>query len=45
MRVKVRVYKAEKGGFWAVVPGLPNCVSEGETLEQGNRTTFITVEF
>ena len=32
MRVKVRVYEAEEGGFWAVVPGIPNCVSEGETL-------------
>ena len=34
MRVKVRVYEAEEGGYWAVVPGLPNCVSEGETLEE-----------
>jgi predicted RNase H-like HicB family nuclease len=37
MRVKVRVYEAEEGGFWAVVPGLPNCVSEGETLEEVQR--------
>jgi predicted RNase H-like HicB family nuclease len=34
MRVKVRVFEAEEGGYWAVVPGLPNCVSEGETLEE-----------
>ena len=34
MRVKVRVYEAEEGGFWALVPGLPNCISEGETLEE-----------
>ena len=37
MRVKVRVYEAPEGGFWAVVPGIPNCVSEGETLEEVQR--------
>lgn len=37
MRVKVRVYEAEEGGFWAVVPGIPNCISEGETLEEVQR--------
>jgi predicted RNase H-like HicB family nuclease len=37
MRVKVRIYQAEEGGFWAVVPGIPNCVSEGETLEEVQR--------
>jgi predicted RNase H-like HicB family nuclease len=37
MRVKVRIYEAEEGGFWAVVPGLPNCISEGETLEEVQR--------
>jgi predicted RNase H-like HicB family nuclease len=37
MRVKVRVYEAEEGGFWAVVPGIPNCISEGETLDEVRR--------
>ncbi len=37
MRVKVRVYETGEGGFWAVVPGIPNCVSEGETLEEVRR--------
>ncbi len=37
MRVKVRVYEAEEGGFWALVPGIPNCISEGETLEEVKR--------
>lgn len=38
MRVKVRVYDAEEGGFWAVVPGIPNCISEGETVEEVQRS-------
>jgi predicted RNase H-like HicB family nuclease len=28
------VHQAEEGGFWAEVPELPGCVSQGETLEE-----------
>ncbi len=34
MKLKVIIHKAEEGGFWAEVPALPGCVSEGDTLEQ-----------
>lgn len=34
MRVKVRVYEAEDGGFWATVPGLPGCITEAETMAE-----------
>jgi predicted RNase H-like HicB family nuclease len=34
MRLKVVVHSAEEGGFWAEVPALPGCVSEGETLDE-----------
>ncbi len=34
MKVKVIFHKAEEGGYWAEVPMLPGCVSEGETLEE-----------
>lgn len=30
----VLVYAAEEGGFWAEVPQLPGCVSQGETLDE-----------
>jgi predicted RNase H-like HicB family nuclease len=33
MKIKVIVHKAEEGGFWAEVPALPGCVSQGETME------------
>jgi predicted RNase H-like HicB family nuclease len=26
--------KAEEGGFWAEVPALPGCYSQGETIEE-----------
>ena len=33
MKVKVLVHSAEEGGFWAEVPALPGCVSEGDTFD------------
>lgn len=34
MKLKVLVHQAEEGGFWAEIPGLPGCVSEGENLNE-----------
>lgn len=30
----VRVHTAEEGGFWAEVPALPGCFTQGETIEE-----------
>ena len=34
MKLKVVVHAAEEGGFWAEVPPLPGCVSQGENLDE-----------
>ncbi len=34
MQLKVVVHKAEEGGFWAEVPAIPGCASQGETIEE-----------
>ena len=34
MKIKVLVHPAEEGGFWAEVPTMPGCVSEGDTFEE-----------
>jgi len=34
MKVKVIVHKAEEGGYWAEVPALPGCFSQGESIEE-----------
>jgi predicted RNase H-like HicB family nuclease len=34
MTLKAIVHKAEEGGFWAEVPSLPGCVTQGETLNE-----------
>jgi predicted RNase H-like HicB family nuclease len=34
MKIKVIVHDAEEGGFWAEVPALPGCATQGETMEE-----------
>lgn len=34
MNVKILVHEAEEGGFWAEVPALPGCASQGETMDE-----------
>ena len=34
MTLKVLIHAADEGGFWAEVPALPGCVSQGETVEE-----------
>ena len=33
VNIKVIVHEAEEGGFWAEVPALPGCVSQGDTMD------------
>lgn len=34
MKIKVVVHEAEEGGFWAEVPAIPGCATEGDTFEE-----------
>jgi predicted RNase H-like HicB family nuclease len=34
MKIKVVVHEAEEGGFWAEVPAIPGCATQGETLDE-----------
>ena len=34
MKLKAQIHKAAEGGYWAEVPALPGCVSEGETRRE-----------
>lgn len=34
MTVRVIVHKAEEGGYWAEVPSIPGCASQGETMAE-----------
>lgn len=34
MKLKVIVHKAEEGGYWAEVPSIQGCVTQGETFDE-----------
>jgi predicted RNase H-like HicB family nuclease len=34
LKIKVVVHKAEEGGYWAEVPAIPGCATQGETMEE-----------
>jgi predicted RNase H-like HicB family nuclease len=34
MKLKVVVHEAEEGGYWAEVPAIPGCATQGETFEE-----------
>jgi predicted RNase H-like HicB family nuclease len=33
VKVKVVVHEAEEGGYWAEVPAIPGCATQGDTME------------
>jgi predicted RNase H-like HicB family nuclease len=34
MKIKVVVHEAEEGGYWAEVPAIQGCATQGETFEE-----------
>ncbi|HEB77279.1 MAG TPA: type II toxin-antitoxin system HicB family antitoxin [Methylothermaceae bacterium] len=34
MKLKVIIHEAEEGGYWAEVPAIPGCATQGETLDE-----------
>jgi predicted RNase H-like HicB family nuclease len=44
MKLKVIVHEAEEGGFWAEVPSIPGCATQGETFEELLANLYEAVE-
>jgi predicted RNase H-like HicB family nuclease len=34
MNIKVIIHDAEEGGYWAEVPALPGCATQGEMMDE-----------
>ena len=34
MKLKVLLHPADEGGYWAEIPALPGCVSQGESRDE-----------
>lgn len=44
MKLKIVVHEAEEGGYWAEVPAIPGCATEGETFEELLSNLYEAVE-
>ena len=44
MKIKVIVHSAEEGGYWAEVPAIPGCATQGETFEELLTNLYEAVE-
>lgn len=44
MKLKVVVHEAEEGGFWAEVPAIPGCATQGETFQDLLKNLYEAVE-
>jgi predicted RNase H-like HicB family nuclease len=44
MKIKVVVHEAEEGGFWAEVPAIPGCASQGDTMDELLRNVQEAIE-
>lgn len=44
MKIKVVIHRAEEGGYWAEVPGIPGCATQGETFEELLTNIYEAVE-
>lgn len=44
MKIKVVIHQAEEGGYWAEVPSIPGCATQGETFEELLSNIYEAVE-
>lgn len=44
MKLKIVVHEAEEGGYWAEVPAIPGCATQGETFEELLSNLYEAVE-
>jgi predicted RNase H-like HicB family nuclease len=44
MEYTVLFHPAEEGGYWAEVPSLPGCYSQGETIEETTQNIREAIE-
>jgi predicted RNase H-like HicB family nuclease len=44
MKLKVVVHEAEEGGYWAEVPAIPGCATQGDSFEELLRNLYEAVE-
>ncbi|MDE0375129.1 MAG: type II toxin-antitoxin system HicB family antitoxin [bacterium] len=44
MKLSVIVHRAEEGGYWAEVPAIPGCATQGDSFEELLSNIYEAVE-
>lgn len=44
MKRKVIVHEAEEGGYWAEVPSIPGCTTQGDSFDELLSSLYAAVE-
>ena len=44
MKIQVVVHEAEEGGYWAEVPAIEGCATQGETFEELLQNLYEVIE-
>ena len=44
MKIKIILEQSEEGGYTAIVPSLPGCISEGDTKEEALKNIREAIE-
>ena len=44
MKIQVVIHEAEEGGYWAEVPSIPACATEGDSFEELLNNLYEAVE-
>ncbi len=44
MKLKVIIHEAEEGGYWAEVPAIPGCATQGDTFDELLNNLYEAVE-
>jgi len=44
MKLKTIIHKAEEGGYWAKIPAIPGCITQGDSFEELLKNIYEAVE-
>ncbi|MBN1982234.1 MAG: type II toxin-antitoxin system HicB family antitoxin [Chitinivibrionales bacterium] len=44
MKLKVVIHESEDGGFWAEVPSIPGCMTQGESYKELIENLYDAIE-
>jgi len=44
MKLKTIIHEAQEGGYWAEIPAIPGCATQGDTFEELLKNIYEAVE-